>query len=523
MSDRTTVVASLEADEQYAELEALISTALPGAPVFQTDASADSLWRAYLDNIQEDRRRHYDCHSCRNFLHRVGGLVTINESGRQSPALWSVLPPNFFRGSIEALHTMVDSAKVTGVFYSADKVIGTPRTGDWTHLAVNNPKPHTDKLHTACQKMAEKLEDYKMLCHGLADYSRETVEQAVRVLKADAVYRSEKALGVAEWFLKLHEAIKSHPKAKRNLTWLAVASAPPGFCHVRSTMISTLLDDINSGMPFDDIARRWKDKMHPLQYQRPTAAPKEGAIKQAEELVATLGLERSLLRRYATLDDVLLKLWTPRDLPEAPKNGGVFDHLRGKQKPEAIELPATRITWDKFCRTILGSVLQMEIRVASRDGFCGLMTAADPEAPAIIQWDGLAGHPRNPVSWYYWHGGSPAAQWGLATGWNQVSCIFPNPSKWQEPTKFRNQKDTIHFAIAGCVESQCQSLALFPEILKAEFHGIRSVIEAHSRSAAGQEAESGTANGLTFSGSDPVSLRVRTAEGVASYIIDRMD
>jgi hypothetical protein len=153
--------------------------------------------------------------------------------------------------------------------------------------------------------MAEKLEDYKMLCHGLADYSRETVEQAVRVLKADAVYRSEKALGIAEWFLKLHEAIKDNPKAKRNLTWLAAATAPPGFCHVRSTMISTLLDDINSGLAFDDIARRWKDKMHPLQYQRPTAAPKEGAIKQAEEMVAKLGLERSLLRRYATLDDVL--------------------------------------------------------------------------------------------------------------------------------------------------------------------------------------------------------------------------
>lgn len=523
MSDRTTVVASLEADEQYPELEAAIANALTVASVFETDANPDDLWAAYLGGIQEDRRQHYNCHCCRHFIQRVGGLVRIDENGRQFPALWGFDAPMFFDRSVSSIRRIVDNAKVTGVFLSADKVLGTPRTKDWTHLAVVNPKPYAGKLLTAGQAMAEKLEDYKMLCHGLSDYSRDAVEQAVRVLKADAVYRGEKALGVAEWFLKLHEAIRDNPKAKRNLTWLAVATAPPGFCHVRSTMISTLLDDIKGGMAFDDIARRWKDKMHPLQYQRPTAAPKAGAIQQAEEMVAKLGLERSLLRRYATLDDVLLKLWVPRELPDAPKSGGVFDHLRNQKKAEAIELPATKMTWEKFKRTVLGDVLQMEIMVPSRGGFCGLMTAADPEAPAIIQWDGLDGHPRNPVSHYYWMSGSPASQWGLSPGWNKVSCVFPGPSKWQEPDKFTHQADAIHFAIPGCVESRPQSLALFPEILKSEFHGIRSVIEAHSNTAAGQSAENGTANGLTFNGKEAVTLRVRTAEGLASYIIDRMD
>ena len=522
MSDRTSVVASFEVDEQYAELEKAI--ALPAAPLFQTDADPDELWRAYLGNLRDDRRQHYNCHCCRHFIQRFGGLVTIDESGRQRSALWAFMPPDFFLRSVVSLHYLVKSAKVTGVFLASDKVLGTPRTKEWTHLSTVNPKPFNGKLKTAGQEMAEKVEDYKMLCHGLADYSREAVEQAVRVLKADAMYRSEKALGVAEWFLKLHEAIKDNPKAKRNLTWLAAATAPPGFCHVRSTMISTLLDDINSGLPFDDIARRWKDKMHPLQYQRPTAAPREGAIKQAEELVAKLGLERSLLRRYATLDDVLAKLWVPRSLPDVPKTGGVFGHLRNQPKREAIELPATKMTWEKFQRTVLGSVLQMEIAVPSRGGFCGLMTAADPDAPAIIQWDGLNGHPRNPVSWYYWHGGSPASQWGLSAGWNAVSCVFLNPSKWQEPDKFKHQKSTIHFAIAGCVESRVESLALFPEILKSEFHGIRSVIEAHSnKGGAGSEAEKGAANGLTFDGTGEVTLRVRTPEGLASYTIDRLD
>lgn len=521
MSDRTTVVASLEVDEQYAELEAAI--ALRDAPLFQTDADQAALWDAYLSNLREDRRQHYNCHCCRHFIQRVGGLVTIDERGRQYPALWGFDAPMFFEKSVATLRRIVDNAKVTGAFLSADPVLGTPRTKEWTHLAASNPKPHTDRIKTAGQLMAEKLEDYKMLCHGLADYSREHVEQAVRVLKADAVDRSEKTLGVAEWFFKLHNAIKDNPKAKRNLTWLAVASAPPGFCHVRSTMISTLLDDIKSGLPFDDIARRWKDKMHPLQYQRPTAAPKEGAIKQAEEMVAKLGLERSLLRRYATLDDVLAKLWTPRALPESAKGGGVFDHLREQRKPQAIELPATKMTWEKFQRTILPNVLSVEIQAPSHGNYYGLVTATDPDAPAIIQWDGLDGHPRNPVSWYVYHGGSSATNWNIAAGWRNVTGIFQGPFKWQEPTKFKHQADSVCFAIEGCQETRSAELCLFPEILKAEFHGIRAVIEAHSKSGGITGKESGNANGLTFGNNSPVTVRVRTSEGLASYTIDRLD
>lgn len=522
MSERTSIIASDESEEHYDEFNAAVSSITVDGPLFLTDADHETLWAAYLNNLPEGSRQHYNCHACRHFIQRLGGLVTIDEAGQQRPAFWAFNAPDFFRRSTESLYALVKRSKVIGVFLSSDKTLGTPRTGEWTHLAVANPKPYQARLLTAEQARAEKVEDYKMLSHGLSDYPLETVEQAVRILKSDTVYRGEKTLGIAEWFLKLHQAIHGNRSAARNLTWLAVAAAPPGFCHVRSTMINTLLDDIKNGMPFDDIARRWKDKMHPLQYQRPTAPVKDGTIKQADELVAKFGLERSLLRRYATLDDVLLKLWVPRIAPPVESSGGVFNHLRNQRKAQPVELPPVKMTWEKFKRTVLTDVLQMEIMVPSLGAFCGLMTALDADAPPIIQWDGLSGHPRNPVTWYYWHGGSSASQWGLSAGWNEVTCVFPNPSRWQEPDKFKHQKETIHFAIRGCVESRPNSLALFPEVLKSEFHGIRSVIEAHSNRMAGQCAEQGNANGLTFDGA-AVQLRVQTAAGYAGYIIDRMD
>ena len=121
MSDRTSAVESLETDEQYNELEAAIASAIQPGPLFQTDADPDTLWHAYLDNIREDRRQHYNCHCCRNFIQRVGGLVTIDETGRQRSAIWEFSPPGFFLRSVESLHSLVQMAKVTGVFISSDR------------------------------------------------------------------------------------------------------------------------------------------------------------------------------------------------------------------------------------------------------------------------------------------------------------------------------------------------------------------------------------------------------------------
>lgn len=518
-------------DAAYDELELTVRDRSAAAEtLFTTDAAPDALWNAYLLNLPEERRQHYTCHACRSFVQRYGGLVTIDVDGTAVPLLWTEAE-GLFADSVAALAAKVKKAKVTGMFLSSLPVWGTPQTGEWSHLSGAPARTWKGRVQSAGQAMAGKREDYAILSRGLAEYPVDAVRQAVRVLKADALSRSEKTLGVAEWLLSVHESVSGKRGTKRNnLVWRAVADAPAGYCHVRSTMISTLLDDIVAGLDFAAISARWAEKMHPLRYQRPQAPPKSGTIAQAEKLVAELGIEHSLLRRFATLDDVLDTLWTPRapDEGDEARTGGVFDHLRaGRRKPGALELPAVAITWEKFHRTIVPHVLGMEARVPVHGAFYGLVTASDPEAPAIVQWDGLAGRPRNPVSWYFYHGGSPASLWGMTAGWAPVSAVFLSPHQWQEPEKFAHQGLHVFFALDGCRDTRDAGLALFPEILRSECHGIRSVIEAHSRSQRIEGREASNANGLAFqkqANSEPqITLRVRTRDGLASYTVDRWD
>lgn len=512
---KTAIAVAAESSDGYPEFENAIANRIKAhsGPLFTTDATPEALWDAYLKNLSPGRRQHYNCHECRRFIGAFGGLVSINANGDRKSLLWDLGPvPSAFAKSVRALKKLVASSKMTGVFLAAKKAAGTAKTGSWTHFHGQFRDVFSSLTKTADQAMAEKREEHKMLCAALADYSKSTVEAALRVLKADALTRSEKALGMAEWFAKLQDANSGQ-------LWLAVATAPVGYCHVRSSMIGTLLDDIKAGFDFNTISKRWSEKMNPLQYQRPTAAPKVGNILQAEKLVDQMGIRKSLERRYATLDDVESKLWEPRTVrPSRALAGGVFSDLLPKASLPNLTLPPKNITWEKFARDVLPDARNIEVRLPTRGSYYGLVTAVHADAPNILQWD-------NPVSWYVYTNGSSPYQWGLTGVWGKVTAVFLPPHQWTNPGKIKNHAREAFFALEGARDgsSSVVGLCLFPEILKSELHPIRSVIEAYSGRGTIQ-GFGGNANGIVVSdnnGNGKGALTVRVDGNV--YNIDRWE
>ena len=90
------------------------------------------------------------------------------------------------------------------------------------------------------------------MMHAMGEFTREHLETALTLLKTDSLYRSEKVLGQTEWLHGLHvaRAAAHGSAANANVVWRAVATAPAGFCHPRSSMIGTLLEDIAAGKDF---------------------------------------------------------------------------------------------------------------------------------------------------------------------------------------------------------------------------------------------------------------------------------
>jgi hypothetical protein len=409
--------AALEPDEFPGLLAAVQRrfAAYAGGPLFRT--AVTDLWRVFLDNIPQHLQAHYACNACRHFVERFGSLVAIDDAGRLSSALWTEQgAPGGFERAFERLAEAVTAAELDGVLVPATRVLGTPASPPtaegkvWTHFSVEVPHCHAHPLLSAGQVQAERKEDFRMLARGLAEFPQELVERALTLLTSGALYRSEKCIGVATWLLTLHQALAAvkSPRQKDALLWRAAATAPAGFAHIRSSMIGTLLEDLASGLDGAAIKRRFDEKMAPSQYMRAQVAPSAGNIAQAEKAIAGLKASGALSRRYARLAELPNFLWRPRQAQPAAQSGGVFGHLTPKapKQPDKLTMPQQTLTWEKFARTILPDAIAIEAQVpGGAERFMALVTAANPEAPPILQWD--AEDRRNPVSWYY-HAGIDA-------------------------------------------------------------------------------------------------------------------
>lgn len=371
--------------------------------------------------------------------------------------------------------------------------------------------------------MAAKREDFRTVATALSDFTPDMLAQAMRLLEADSLARAERFIGPVQWLQELHEKRGKVRNARHrdNILWRAIATAPDGYCHPRSSMVGTLLEDIATGMSFADVKTRFDAKMHPLRYQRPQAAPRAGNIAQAEKVFEQMGLAPALERRFARLDECET-IWQPSVPMAAAASGGIFSHLHGSPA-QVIDLPAQTMTWDKFSRVVLPEAEKIEAHVPVNGNFIALLTAVHADAPPLLRWD--RDDQRNPVSHYVYHQGSRAVQWGLSAGsWCPVTGLVPYPNLWGEKPAPHLLTGLV-LVLQGAVDSRTgQGNALFPECLRDELHGVRSTIEAYSKRAEITGREEASACGLALGkGKIGCSLRVTSRGQRADYLIDRWD
>lgn len=524
-------------DKEYNDwidaIGARVNAAQLEGPIFRMRPRLD-LFELYLASFEGADRQFHNCNACKHFINRYGWLVKIEPDGRLTSLMWDTeMAPASYKQAAFAMGIAVIQSQVEAPFVSPLKDWGYRRTGDWSHFAVTNARVYTDRIKAAHEWMAEKREEYGMVTRALADFKPEVLAQAQQLLEGDLLYRAEKVIGPVRWLRQVAQRMEAAgARLDKNVLWREVATAPAGFCHIRSGMAGTLLEDLAAGMPFDTVRQRFDKKMKPDVYMRPQTDPGAQNIKRGEEIVAKLGIENSLKRRFATLDDITDYLWVrPATAPSASTpavGGGVFAHLKARgTKPTTPvggkDTPPITMTGDKFVRTVLPNAKYIEYFVPGSGGFVALVTAEDPSAPPILQWD--RPERRNPVSHYLYMHGSPAMQWGLVAGsWHPVSVVTTPPATWHGASAERFGNGLV-LILEGAADSRTdQGLALFPETLRGELHEIRKTIEAFSKAGSISRVDDPAA-GVMFNGKDWVDalVRVKTDLGIQTYKLDRRD
>lgn len=486
--------------------------------VFTTDARG--LWAVFMAGIPEDRQQHYNCRACRSFIERYGGLVTVNsKTGELLPIMWHGVSPVFFAKSVSNLAYQVKHANITGVFVTGLAELGSHRAGGWSHMAVEVPLPmrYRDRLKSASQEAARYREDHRALLGAMSTFSMLSARKAVNILRHySGISRADKFLPWAEWFLGVKETDGARPrKTAENRLWLAVAEAPAGYCHIKGSALGAMLHDIEERRSVAAIRTAHNERVDPLHYQRPQSGPSDQNVDRAEEIVAKLGMEKSLERRFARLDEVC-KSWVPL-AGDSVKQEGVFASLRSNREAALADDTKT-YTWVKFARDVLPEALEMDVVLNQnmRYNLCALVTAAHKSAPPILKWDKEGD--RNPISWYSYAYGSLPREWGITTNQAKVTAVVPRPDGAQAAI-------LTLYGTADPEQGRAGS-ALFPEILRPELYEVRKTIEAYSRKTPTQGWSRSNACGLHISAAHNeinIVLRVRTRHGLGRYRIDRWD
>lgn len=500
--------------------------------IFKTDAK--DLFNVFLNNLPKNARQHYNCNACHGFIRRYGGLVTLDRFGNQTSLLWdSKKVPKFFRNSVKTLQTIVEEAQVTGVFVSSEQHLGCVNDENWTHMSIKLPDNMVwrNLLKTPWERMAEKAQDYRTLMNALNNYSMLCATCAVDVLRRDGVAGKDSLLGWAEWFYELKKDQYRGDDSFRNIVWYRVATAPDGFCHIPSSVLGALMDDISGGFSFSAVKERHNKRMDPLKYQRPQAAPTAGNVETAEKIVAKLGIERSLARRFARVEE-LQTVWKPEPDVKPKGRTGVFADvpIKGEMEKKPSDfvprVTPTKMTWAKFQREVLPKAKTMELWVGTeRENYAAILTAEHEDAPPILKWDKPGA--RNPFNWYMYRAGSYARDFNLIPNtFTEVTAITLSPNMWQPG--YKNTGKGVFIILGGCkdvIKKETPGSALFPVHLISELHEVRATIEAYSKKQmiGGYDEASACGLALFDGGVWRCHLRVHDEFGTNEYILDRWD
>lgn len=509
-----------------------------GTRLFTVDTTGlfDFFLKSFEDPIE---RQYHNCHCCKNFITRYGGLVTLDPRGTIQSAVWDVhqviqkrAPDQYQRVTLQ-MKQLVESAKVVGQFFTRELVLGVPEAGGFSHFAVTRPMFEVAEPHlTAGQIMAVRKEDHKHLSIAIVEMKPELVSKAIAMLQAGGLSRPESLLPMGLFLQTTQELTRqAHGERRNRILWDAVGRAARGWCTPRGSAFGALVEDIAAGKTTEAITHAHNVRLDPLHYQRPQAAPSAGNIKEAERLFEKLDLAPALRRRPMALEEAEL-FWRPREVRRGHLNPGIFGHLQPKGSEPAHTGPLAgsvlAMTFAKFQRDILPQALEMRALVPYSGAFCGLTTATDPTAPPILQWDSL--EKRNPGAWYLHAPIGYVQNWSLGQTWTDVLGLSKLPPDWYGNDRFHfKTTGRVLVILRGAADIRRQEggwrggLALFPECLKSELHSVRSTIEAFSNSKDLDEELRPRASGWLLSEGAALVLEVTTEQGKAKYNIDRLE
>jgi hypothetical protein len=454
------------------------------------------------------QEQYHNCRCCLKFLNTVGHVVYLDDNS-QIHTIWEEAADlaNPYGAIATSLHDAVKRWVKTkneagyyfeGPFVQEESKIGLHQQGGYFHFHILFPRDSISHATTYSSYRGSIRSNLALIQTVLTKpyTSRLNTAHAVSLVNTGKIHRSEKVLGLLNHWLALLADLEGRVGyAKEARLWRHARHAINGLSHLCNTVAGQLLERLNTHGDNAETIAAINSMLSPYVYQRPQAAPSEQNVERAATIVDTLGLGPSLERRKAHLSDITHFVWKPKIVPAAGKETkdtahlGAFEKVKTKTKAKAPPLPAAMqwpppleraheaktVTHVYLRDRLLPHADEMLFYVNNEArSYTQMMAPVHPDSPLIFRWPNL-------INQYVYTAGSPPANFNLAPRtWVKVLGLIAHPEFW-DSTRPSTREILL---LEGCYDKrEGETLALFPEVLRAELHEVRAAIEGLNKAS----------------------------------------
>lgn len=375
--------------------------------LFEVEIDKDEFYNLYLDSFLEGtnniyrERREYDCSCCRAFIKNIGNAVCIKENHVET--LWDFdAESTTFQPVIDALAAYLKQRAVTNVYVAKQSKIGTDFNREilpdgnvikWDHFYLELPNKFVDNSDRSEGDIKGGFRDVKnVFQRSLNEFDKESVMTVLELIDANTLYRGQEWKKPLKDFLKYkkqYDKLTSEVE-KNNYCWVTSIIAGPVVGKIRNHSIGTLLIDIAAGVDLDVAVTKYEKVTAPENYKRPVEIITKKMKEDAQKFVIKNGLENSLGRRHACLDDITVNniLFSNRDSAKHIEGAlSVFDMLQTKDNPKKFS-KVEEITIDKFIENVLSTASEVEVYLENKHevNMVSLIAPINRDAKPITKW-----------------------------------------------------------------------------------------------------------------------------------------
>lgn len=373
--------------------------------LYRVNVSSDELWETYQNSYSPEdnpifrERRVHDCQTCKSFIKRIGTVVTIIDN--KVDTVWNT--PNIpepYATVAAKLHKLVSSASISGVFLTDENLAGKEYTMEfnpdntpfrnWEHFyAVVEPKFIITDVATVRGNIESTVQVFSRALKEFSLSSLETVEDL-----CSTIYKGEEFQPTVSKFIEAKKAYEA-AENKTNFIWSQYTKYP---AKIRNTAIGTLIIDVSEGLDLESAVAKYEKVVAPSNYKRTSAVVTETMKKQAVQTIKDLGLEQSLERRHATLEDISINNVLFANASAQKKMQSALDDILDTVTDKTVEAPknAQEITINDFLETVLPNSKNISVLLENRhmSNLVSLVAPVHPDAPNMLKWN-------NNFSWSY--------------------------------------------------------------------------------------------------------------------------